>query len=469
YRALDSTLGREVAIKVLPAMFTSDPNRLARFEREARVLAALNHPRIGAIYGLENVGGARALILELIEGPTLAEYLGKGPLPIKRALSIAQQIAEALEAAHERGVVHRDLKPANIKVTHDGRVKILDFGLAKTVIGEDAGQDALSSPTAPLEPTREGVLLGTAAYMSPEQARGLPVDRRADIWAFGCVLYEMLTARTVFGRETIADPIAAIIEHEPDWHELPAATPQSARQLLRRCLTKDPKDRLRDAADARFVVEDILTDAGGEPVAAVSAPSRGLHARSAWLAAAVAAVLGAAGGGTAFEDARWAEPFFENPLANAQFTRFNDFPGSEREAAISPDGKFVVFVSDRDGPFDVWLSQVGTGVFTNLSHGSESRMELIVRHVGISHDGSEIWLAGRYPDRRLRLMPLVGGTPKVFLDGNVVNVAWSPDGALLAYHTGNPGDPLFVADHTGGNVRQLFINPVPGGHNHFPT
>ncbi|HMF96420.1 MAG TPA: serine/threonine-protein kinase [Vicinamibacterales bacterium] len=205
YRALDSTLGREVAIKVLPAMFTTDADRLARFDREARVLAALNHPHIGAIYGLENVGGSRALILELIEGPTLAERLARGPLPIGAALSMARQIAEALEAAHDRGVVHRDLKPANIKVTTDGSVKILDFGLAKTVVGDRTWPDVPSSLSGPVKRTQEGVVLGTATYMSPEQARGLPVDRRTDIWAFGCVLYEMLTARPAFDGETIAE------------------------------------------------------------------------------------------------------------------------------------------------------------------------------------------------------------------------------------------------------------------------
>jgi serine/threonine protein kinase len=469
YRALDSTLGREVAIKVLPAIFTTDPDRLARFEREARVLAALNHSHIGAIYGLENVGGSRALILELIEGPTLAERLAKGPLSIKAALSIAAQIAEALEAAHERGVVHRDLKPANIKVTTDERVKILDFGLAKTLISESAGASVTSSPTGTAEPTRDGLILGTATYMSPEQARGLPVDRRTDIWAFGCVLYEMLTARPAFDGDTIIDTIAAIIERDPDWRRLPAATPQSVRQLLRRCLRKDPKHRLRDAADARFVVEDTLPEIGSEPVAPVAVRGRSSHGHVLRGVAVLAIVLGVAGWWTAYEKTGSSNPFPENPLANAQFTRFTDFPGSEQDAAISPDGKFVVFVSDRDGPFDVWLSQVGTGVFTNLTHGRESVMELIVRHVGISHDGSEIWLAGRYPDRRLRVMPLVGGTAKVFLDGNVVNAAWSPDGALIAYHTGNPGDPLFVADHTGANARQIFINQIPGGHNHFPT
>ena len=463
YRALDSTLGREVAIKVLPAMFTTDPDRLARFEREARVLAALNHPHIGAIYGLEHVGGSRALVLELIEGPTLAERLARGPLPIKSALSIALQIAEALEVAHERGIVHRDLKPANIKVTPNGVVKILDFGLAKTLVGDSAGL------SGPVEPTREGAMLGTATYMSPEQARGLAVDRRTDIWAFGCVLYEMLTARTAFDADTIADTIAAIIERDPDWRRLPAATPNSIRQLLRRCLTKDPRHRLRDAADARFVVEDTLADVGVAPVVPIAAPGRSSHGYLAWGVALLAIVLGGAGWWAAYQRARPPDPFGDNPLANAQFTRFTDFAGSEQDAAISPDGKFVVFVSDRDGPFDVFLSQVGTGVFTNLTRGSESAMELIVRHVGISHDGSEIWLAGRYPDRRLRVMPLVGGTPKVFLDGNVVNVAWSPDGALITYHTGNPGDPLFVADHTGANARQIFINRIPGGHNHFPT
>ena len=222
YRARDTKLGRDVAIKILPRLFTSDPDRLARFEREARVLASLNHPHIGAIYGLEDADGMRALVLELVHGETLADRIARGPIPLNEALTIARQIADALEAAHEKGIVHRDLKPANIKITPDGVVKVLDFGLAKAASGDAAPADLTQSPTLTVGGTREGVILGTAAYMSPEQARGRPADKRADVWAFGVVLYEMLTGRRAFEGETTSDVLAKVIEREPDWTALPA-------------------------------------------------------------------------------------------------------------------------------------------------------------------------------------------------------------------------------------------------------
>ena len=257
YRARDQKLGRDVAIKVLPMLFTADADRLARFKREARVLATLNHPNVGAIYGLEDGDGIHALVLELVEGETLAEKLGRGSkvssaLHVPQALEIARQIAEALDAAHEKGIVHRDLKPANIKITPDGRVKVLDFGLAKAVTTtEGAVADSSEPSTMTVGPTREGMIVGTTAYMSPEQARGQSVDKRSDIWAFGCVLYEMLTGKPVFSRETVSDTIAAILECEPDLGALPEKTPPATRSLLRRCLEKDPKRRLRDIGGQR--------------------------------------------------------------------------------------------------------------------------------------------------------------------------------------------------------------------------
>ena len=243
-------------IKFLPRAFTNDPERLARFEREARMLASLNHPHIGGIYGVEESDGAPALVLELVEGLTLADRVAKSPLSLSEALGIAKQIAEALDAAHERGIVHRDLKPANIKITPEGVVKVLDFGLAKVFAGDASGPDLTQSPTVTVGGTRGGAILGTAAYMSPEQARGQPVDKRADIWAFGCVLYEMLTGRLAFPGQTVSDVIAAILEREPDWSALPSATPPAVRDLLRRCLEKDPRRRLRDIGDAQRELED---------------------------------------------------------------------------------------------------------------------------------------------------------------------------------------------------------------------
>src|SRR5213593_828148 len=280
YRARDTRLGREVALKVLPAAMADDAERMARFQREAQMLASLNHPNIASIYGLEESGGVRALVMELVEGPTLAERIatrarsdsaGAGlapparaqqaaPLPLDEALGIAKQIAEALEAAHERGIIHRDLKPANIKVTEEGTVKVLDFGLAKAFNPQDsaANLNENNSPTLSMAATQAGVILGTAAYMSPEQARGKPVDRRADIWSFGCVLYEMLGGRQPFEGDTVTDVLAAVVRAEPDWEALPAQTPR-LRVLIRRCLIKDPKQRLRDIGEARIAIEETLS------------------------------------------------------------------------------------------------------------------------------------------------------------------------------------------------------------------
>jgi eukaryotic-like serine/threonine-protein kinase len=265
YRARDTRLGRDVAVKVLPRLFSVDPERLARFEREARLLASLNHPHIAAIYGFEETAGTHALVLELVEGPTLAERLQRGPLPVAEALGIARQIAAALEAAHERGVVHRDLKPQNIKVKPDATVKVLDFGLAKATL----------AATAPIDETREGIILGTPGYMSPEQSRGHAVDKRTDVWAFGCVLYEMLTGRSAFAGATISDTLAAVLKQEPDWQALPADTPPGVRSLLRRCLKKDPVDRLHDIADARIEIQEGIA----EPATAPTGPPRRAAAR----------------------------------------------------------------------------------------------------------------------------------------------------------------------------------------------
>ena len=248
YRARDTRLGREVAIKGLPEEFSRDPARLARFEREARMLAALNHPGVAAIYGLEEADGTQFIVMELVPGDTLSQRISLAPLALVDALRIGRQIAEALEAAHERGIIHRDLKPANIKVTPEGRVKVLDLGLAKAFDTKETSSDsdASLSPTLVLEGTQPGVILGTAEYMSPEQARGKAVDKRTDIWAFGCVMYEVLTGRRAFTGETVTDVLAAIVTAEPDWDALPADTPQRIRDLLGRCLQKDPARRLRD-------------------------------------------------------------------------------------------------------------------------------------------------------------------------------------------------------------------------------
>src|SRR5262249_28356474 len=254
YRARDTRLRREVAIKVLPDAFAQDPDRLARVTREALVLASLNHPNIASIYGVEE----RALVMELVDGPTLAERIRQGALPAGEALGIARQIAEALEAAHEKGKVHRDLKPANVKITPDGLGKVMDFGLAKTMEEPSAASEPANSPTVTMSPTRAGLILGTAAYMAPGQARGKTVDKRADIWAFGCVMFEMVSGEKAFGGETMSDVIANVLAKDPNWIALPASTPAPVRRLLARCLERDAKQRLHDIADARLDIEESL-------------------------------------------------------------------------------------------------------------------------------------------------------------------------------------------------------------------
>jgi eukaryotic-like serine/threonine-protein kinase len=367
YRARDMKLERDVAIKVVADAFLSSPERLARFEREAQVLATLNHPNIGAIYGWEESDDVRGIVLELVEGTTLAEQLALHPLPIQEALTGAGQIAEALEAAHEKGIVHRDLKPANIKLTHDGLVKVLDFGLAKVFAPEDVVVDAGHAAPITNDGTVDGVIAGTASYMSPEQARGKKVDKRTDIWAFGCVLFEMLTARPAFSGETASDTIAAIIERQPDWTSVPAQTPASIRRLLERCLEKDPKRRLRDIGDAGLEIEEALEAMMSSRGALASDHERIDRTTKAESATAgrlarwtvVGASLLAMGGMAAWQLQR-SEFFWRDPLESAKATLLTDFEGAEHHAAISRDGNVVAFLSDRDGTWDAWTSQLGT-------------------------------------------------------------------------------------------------------------
>ena len=331
YRAKDTKLKREVALKVLPEAFARDPERMARFQREAEVLATLNHPNIAAIYRLEG----NALIMELVEGETLSS-----PLPIDTALHYARQIAEALEYAHERGVIHRDLKPANVKVTPEGAVKLLDFGLGKAIENPAAPKDDPSiSPTLTLEVTRVGVILGTAAYMSPEQAGGKVADRRADIWSFGAALYEMLSGQRAFAGESITETLANVLKVEPDWNALPASTPASIRKLVRRCLTKDRKQRLQAIGEARIGIEEVLAGAPQEEASAPDAVSR--RRVLPWAAAAgVLAIMAAIGWWTAWRSTR--------PVDNA-LVRLNvdlgpnALIGSHVTAAISPDGTRLAF------------------------------------------------------------------------------------------------------------------------------
>ena len=456
YRARDTRLGRDVAIKVLPEAVAHDADRLRRFEQEARTIAALNHPNILGIHDIGVHDGAPFLVSEFLEGQTLRQKLVSGPLPVRRAIEYALGIAEGLAAAHEKGIVHRDLKPENVFVTRDDRIKVLDFGLAKLVKPEENHE---ATVTLLSEGTLPGMVMGTVGYMSPEQVRGEPIDPRSDIFSFGAVLYEILTGKRAFKRETSAETMTAILREEPPaLNDTGWQGPQELQRILARCLEKNVARRFQSASDLAFAIE-ALSGTSSAKTKAVSQPK----SRRAWLPWVIAAAL--LTGTAVWEKARPAAAP-ANPLEKAHFTRVTDFKSVE--AAISPDGRFVAFVSDHDGPFDVWLTQVGTGHVTNLTQGKAGPLPGPLRSVGFSGDGSEIWIGGGDVGMRPRLMPLTGGTPRNFLSEEVVNLAWSPDGERIVYHTFAKGDPMFVADRSGANARQI-TQDRPGIHNHFPA
>jgi Tol biopolymer transport system component len=358
YRARDTKLGRDVALKILSPRFASDSDRLARFGREARLLASLNHPHIGAIYGFEDSGQVPALVLELVEGETLDGRIRRGRLTVHEALAAARQIADALEAAHATTVIHRDLKPSNVKITRDGAVKVLDFGIAKALAAERPAPGPTEA-TITLPGTQEHAVVGTAAYMSPEQARGQPVDKRTDIWAFGCVLFEMLSGASAFGRETVTDTIAAVVSAEPDWSRLPADIPDAIRRLITRCLQKDPKRRLHDIADARIEIDDALAPAAQGPVLRRRRPGVALAAFLLGIAAASVFFLATRGRfGTTAELSR---PDF-------RVLRLTDLQGLEESPAISPDGKSVAFTAGVNGTRQLFVQLVGGGAPLKLTH-----------------------------------------------------------------------------------------------------
>lgn len=420
YRARDTKLNRDIALKVLPKAVALDPDRLSRFKREAQVLAALNHPHIAAIYGLEESGGAQALVLELVDGPTLADRIAHGPIPPSEVLAIARQIARALEAAHEKGIIHRDLKPANIKITGNGAVKVLDFGLAKIW---DVAQDADSAlPTMTASAVGEGIL-GTPAYMSPEQARGKTLDKRTDIWSFGCVLFEMLTGRNAFAGETTSDTIARILEHEPDWPSLPPRTSARVRDLLRRCLNKDCDLRLHDVADARIELDDVFTPAESTAESAVANREEIVRRRRIQvLVTGVCVVVAALAGmflGRRDGDA--------SPLTFRQLTFRH---GSIRGARLAQDGQTVVFgatwiggspelyIIRPENPQSRSISLANAGIFSVSSLG-----ELAVG-LGCRLNWGECI-------GTLAQVPMAGGSPREMVKD--VHVAdWSPDGKSMA-------------------------------------
>ena len=349
YRARDSTLGRDVAVKVLPEGFAKDADRLGRFEREARVLASLNHPNIATIHGFEQSGQVRFLVMELVPGETLGDRLTRGSIPLDEALPLFRQIAEALEAAHEKGVVHRDLKPANIKLTPDDKVKVLDFGLAKALGTGPPSGDLSESPTITRDATQTGVILGTAAYMSPEQARGKTVDKRTDIWAFGCCLYEALPGQVVFRGDTLSDTIAAILKQEPDWQALPETTPGSIRRLLGRCLKKDLRRRFRDVWDVRVEIEEALTEPAEGEAVGPARPAPWWRQRSFWIGAGLVALLATAVG-------IWSLTRPDAPAAGpVTRLRLSIPPLAGFRLALSPDGTRLAFASEDDGTTKLFL------------------------------------------------------------------------------------------------------------------
>ena len=431
YRARDTRLNRDVAIKVLPEAMSRDGERLRRLHSEAQLLASLNHPQIATIHGLEEGDGTYGLVMELVEGDDLKQRLSRGPIAIDEAIAIARQIAIALEAAHARGVIHRDLKPANIKVRPDGGVKVLDFGLAKAV--EDApsrGMDDSPTITAAAM-TVPGTVIGTAAYMSPEQARGFAADKRVDVWAFGAVLYEMLTARTAFAGPTVTDTLAAVLQRDPDWQALPAATPPGLRLLLRRCLEKDPARRLHDIADARIELDDVSSGARDSTSAGVARPpARRLAFGIAAIAIAAAGVAG----------------WLLRPVPTPAEMRLevNAPPTIDSTFAISADGRQVVFVarSEGGGPLQLWLRPLDSLTARPLPGTERATFPFW------SPDGKSI---GFFADAKLKRVDLDGGSVQTLVSGAAVAIggSWATDGTIL--YADSPGGPIRRISASGGD------------------
>ena len=481
YRATDTKLDREVAIKVLPDSMAHDPERVARFEREAKVLAQLNHPMIAAIFGFDEAEGKRFLVLELVEGPTLADRLANGRLPVEESVDIARQIAEALEIAHEKGIIHRDLKPANIKVTDEGQVKVLDFGLAKALAEDDSNGDPAESPTITQDFTRPGVILGTAAYMSPEQARGRPVDRRSDIWSFGVVLYECLTGDSIFRGETVTDSIGAILHKQPDWERLPADTPPTVQLLLRRCLAKDRKRRLRDIGDVRIELEAAIADptssALGLARAAITAEgkasllsSRGIVAIAG--TALVTALITVAIGWSYWPKLTAAPTTSPAPVRKLMLNlpSFTFTDDSVKPVIMSPDGSKIVY----EGEGDPEVSSLWVRDLRRLTPRELPGTESAVRPFW-SPDSSEI---GYFADGRLWRINVVGSEPTAIanLPARFRLAPYGRGGAAWLAAGKNAGRVIFVSGNSsasgglwevsarGGNPR-IILEPGEGERN----
>jgi Tol biopolymer transport system component len=473
YRASDSKLGRVVALKVLPSGLHMDEQRMLRFEREAQILAALNHPNIATIHGLEDSGPTRALVMELVEGPTLADRIAEGPLPLEEALGIAAQIAEALEYAHERGIIHRDLKPANVKITPDGKVKVLDFGLAKALDDAPETVNIATSPTLSVAATRAGIILGTAAYMSPEQAKGKSVDRRGDVWAFGVIIYEMLTGKQLFSGETASETLAAVIMKEPDLNSLPAATPAPIRQLVRRCLTRDPRQRLRDIGEARIAINEYLANPAGAALETGSSATANVAPQPAWrralpwaLAALAAAIAALALWGPWRATSEPAQPIRLSVEIGAHASLAA--AGFGPAAIISPDGSKFAFVavSESDQRNRLYIRQRNQLEATPLT-GTEN-----ARDPFFSPDGE--WIAF-FADAKLKKISAQGGAAVTLCDApGDRGGAWSEDGTIIfargnreglsrVPEAGGTPEPLTTLDASKGEITHRWPQVLPGG------
>ena len=450
YRARDPRLARDVAIKLISETFAADRNRLLRFEQEARAAGQLNHPNILAVHDIGAHGGTPYIVSELLEGESLRTRLRNGPLTPRKAIDYARQIAEGLAAAHGKDIVHRDVKPDNLFITHDGRVKILDFGIAKLT---RPGGDTIRPIGAPTE-TGADIVIGTAAYMSPEQVRGEAVDARSDIFSLGAVLYEMLAARPAFARATAADTTAAILKEDPP----ASAVAPALDRIISRCLEKAREARFQSARDLAFALEE--TTAATSPI--VIPPWL-------WRAAAGIVALGILVAAGIYWRPRTTDvTIADNPLPGAQFSLFTNWEGAEEGAEISPDGKLVAFLSDLEGKYDLWVSQVGTGIYHNLTRNLPplASSGFIVRKLGFTADSSEIWF-NPGDGKPLLLVPWAGGEPRPFLPAGANTPAWSSEGAIVYVHKPNRDDPIYLVDRSGADARQIFppgplknLNPV---------
>jgi Tol biopolymer transport system component len=462
YRARDTKLGRDVALKILPDAFAQDRERLARFQREAQVLASLNHQNIAAIYGLEDSGSTHALVMELVEGPTLAERIDAGPIPLAEALPIATQIAEALETAHELGIVHRDLKPANIKLRPDGTVKVLDFGLAKMVeigaggpggAGGAGGEMPANSPTISLAATQAGMILGTASYMAPEQARGRVVDKRADVWAFGVVLFEMLTGTRAFPGDDVSDTLATVLKFDPDWNRLPADTPAPICRLLKRCLTKDPKLRLRECGSALLDIHEAMTGPDASEAAARSKSSIDQRRQRRWLPVIVTALVAAIAGAAAWS--RLATPVAPEPPSTRRFTitlpEGDVLPrASGPLLELSPEGRTLVYRARRGTATHLFRRAIDQFEATIIPGTDDAGIPIF------SSDG--LWIAFQErsgTDTVLKKIPIAGGpaqTIATLRGATVMRGAWTAEGRIMF----GSGGSLMSVSAAGGDAIGLF-------------